>query len=312
MAIPGLSRNTYPVLLDEAVRRNRRRLVGVTAVAAINLWFVFGLLITVLVVPYVIRGSRGAPGALLPLSALASFTVSALVTAWILGGRLRSVAGRTVDELGAGPVVGRKARMVENLVDGLAIAAGTPPVAVALLHDDAPNALAVGRRPSETTIVITTAMLDLLTRDEIEAVLAAEICAIRRLDTAMQTVALACAAGGVGAYRGATEDGTGPRAWFVMALTWPSMKLARSLGRSMLRTADFGADAMAITLTRHPEALTRALRKLANDDRVVMAGDYLCAPLWFKPVPLALDAPTHAVANQFDAPTLEERAARLP
>jgi heat shock protein HtpX len=200
---------------------------------------------------------------------------------------------------------------VENLLVELAIAVGAPPVQAALLDDAAPNALAVGYRPKDTTILITTGLVEKFTRDELEAVLAVEMCSIRRLDTAMQSVALAANRGAIWFHRQERDEWKDPRAWIWILLTWPSMVVAELARSRAMRWAGCGADDMAVAVTRHPEALCRSLEKLRDDPTEVALLDELTAPLWFEPVPH--DDPDRAreFRSVAVAPTLAHRLERL-
>lgn len=235
-----------------------------------------------------------------------------VITCVFVGVKLRSIRPRVVKGLGAVNVGIGEFPQVENLLEGLAVAAGTLPVRVAVVADKAPNALAVGRRPADTTIVITSGLVEQLTRDELEAVLAAEICAVRRLDTAMQTATLACTSGAVAVHHWWREDWKDPRSWLMIALTWPTMACAELLRRSVSRVADFGSDEMAVTLTRHPEALRSALVKLRQDRHIVaLRGSVDSAQLWFEPVPDDDGTRAAEFRRMAFTPSLQERIERL-
>ncbi len=201
--------------------------------------------------------------------------------------------------------------MVENLLHGLAIAVGAPPVRAALVADDAPNALSVGRRPEDTTIMVTSGLVQTLALDELEAVLAAEMWAVRRYDTAMQTVTLACAGDAVAIHRSYRDHWQDPRAWLAIVVSFPTMIVAELMRGLMLRHADFGADELAVATTRHPEALRRAMVKLRDDPKVVETLDLRTAPLWFEPLPHGDEQRVKDYEAVALTPSLDERLARL-
>jgi heat shock protein HtpX len=75
---------------------------------------------------------------------------------------------------------------VRNLLDGLAIAAGIPTPRFAMISDPSPNSFGVGtRRRQRAIIAITDGLVDHLSRDELEAVLAYEVTRIRSYDVAL-------------------------------------------------------------------------------------------------------------------------------
>ncbi|HET6771732.1 MAG TPA: hypothetical protein VFH36_00380 [Acidimicrobiales bacterium] len=52
-----------------------------------------------------------------------------------------------------------------------------------------------------------------------------------------------------------------------------------------MAVADFGADALAVATSRHPDRLRRAMEKLRADPVVVETLSLSTAPLWFEPIP---------------------------
>jgi heat shock protein HtpX len=285
------------VLVEEVVRRNRRRIVLITVVSLVNYWVFFCLLLGALMVPGLLL-HRDTPVPLLAAMAVILGTIGAVRA---VVGQLRSMPTRTLEEL---PVV-------EGLLHALAIAVGGPPVRAALVADDAPNALSVGRRPADTTIVVTSGLVQTLALDELEAVLAAEMWAVRRYDTAMQTVTLACAGDAIATHASFSDHWQDPRAWLPVVVTFPTMLVAELMRALMLRRADYGADELAAATTRHPEALRRAMVKLRDDPKVVATLDLRTAPLWFEPLPHGDGARVEDYEAVSLTPSLDERLARL-
>jgi len=217
---------------------------------------------------------------------------------------------------------------LHNLLAGLAIAAGTPPVTVALVDDAAPNALAVGRSPRDTTVVVTSGLVQKLTRDQLEAVLAVEVCAIRRLDIALRSVAMASTAGAYPLHNMLRSDLRPGRSWYerldwsgwlMMFVTWPTMMVASLLRRSVQRSSDFGADEMAITITRHPDALRSALQALQDDDTVLTPHGPMhlglrtpsMGPPWIEPIPEDEADVPHELKRLVARPGLQTRLQHL-
>ena len=297
-------------MLERVVRRNRWHIRILTTVSIANYW----VLLTALATAFMWgMWSKIAPDDNIPALILwAAGTATGLLIALLTVGRqFRRIRPQAVLALGAVHITQGELPRVDNLLVELAIAVGAPPVQAALLHDAAPNALAVGYRPKDTTIVVTTGLVEKLTRDELEAVLAVEMCSIRRLDTAMQSVALAANRGAIWVHRQERDDWKDPRAWIWILLTWPSMVVAELARSRAMRWAGCGADDMAVAVTRHPEALCRSLEKLRDDPTEVALLDQLTAPLWFEPVPH--DDPDRAREwrSVAVAPTLAHRLERL-
>lgn len=180
---------------------------------------------------------------------------------------------------GARPAVRALERDLYNTVEALAIAAGLPVPAVEIIESEAPNACASGWTPADSTVAVTRGLLDSLSKDELEAVIAHEITHIRNRDVRLMTVAaifVGCLVG-VGRTLGAGKDGTpnrnlalrtsgGAGIFFaVAAVVVGSLASAlAALSRLALsRTREFVADAGAVALTKNPDALIRALEKIA-------------------------------------------------
>jgi heat shock protein HtpX len=179
---------------------------------------------------------------------LVGLVVGAALAGWLWSsgpGRVRrALATRPADEI-------TDARLL-NLVEGLCSGAGVPRPEVLVLPDGAPNALAFGRHPREAVLVVTTGLIDQLSRVELEGVLARELSGIKNHDTAPGTVAAA-------------------------VLPWlPIPALAERVRRASARTPALVADANGVALTRYPPGLAGGLAKL----QVVTAAPAVVTPLW--------------------------------
>ena len=294
------------MLVEEVVRRNRRRIAVVMVVAIVNRAVLFGLIVAVIAAKSAYDG-----GLHLLVFVGCCLAVGGVLALWIVAKDLRSSDRGTLDSVGAVRIRPGDLPVVENLLQELALAVGLPRVQAALTADDAPNALAVGRRPEATTIVVTSGLVQKLTRDELEAVLAAELWAVRRWDTAMQTVTMACVGEAIALHDGMASVAHHPGTWPWIVITFPTAVVAEIVRHRALRDADFGADALVVATTRHPEALRRALVKLRDDPGVVETLDLRTAPLWFEPIPHSGDHDPDAYAAVAMTPTLDERLARL-
>ncbi len=297
--------------LDQILGRNRRRIVVLVGIAVANYALVLSAFAWGLVWGTVYKFNEDADisGWLQFYTSLAMGFVGAAV---VVGGKLRKTRARTIAALGAVDLARGDVAMIDNILDGLAIAIGGEPVRAALLADDAPNALAVGLSPRDTSIVVTSGLLKKCTRDEVEAVLAVELCNVRRLDTALHTVGLACAQSTIAHHHSWREDWKDPRTWLWIAATWPSMVVAELIRAAAFHLADFGADAMALKVTRHPEGLNKALARLEEDKSIVKLLGPATAPLWFEPVPHHDPERAREFQRFQSTPTLAERRARLP
>ena len=110
--------------------------------------------------------------------------VAAAVVALVLAVVAYLYAGRVVLGLShARPVSLDEEPRYHNLVEGLCVSAGLPKPELYVIDDDAPNSFATGRNPDHAAIVVTTGLLEKLSRMELEGVLAHELAHIRSHDT---------------------------------------------------------------------------------------------------------------------------------
>jgi heat shock protein HtpX len=171
----------------------------------------------------------------------------------------------------------------DHLIQGLAIAAGVLPPSCAVVIDDAPNCLTVGRNPRTAWIVVTTGLLD-LPRTELEAVLAFEIGRVAELEVSFDTVVYACSARGVelwAAAFGEFDETSVLLAPFAVLLT-PVVGGGMLLRAAALRTRARLADGLAVRYCRNPVALAQALRRILENPAEVRRGDAGNAHLWLE------------------------------
>jgi heat shock protein HtpX len=165
------------------------------------------------------------------------------------------------------------------VLEGVAIAAGVHAPASVVVTDPALNSCSVGRRPEDATIVVTSGLKGALSRDELEAVLAYELSRVSSFDTALSTWTAAVTG------RTIEISQETDRIMVQLALLIP-VRLARRLRARTLRRQAGQRDILALSFTRHPEALLSALEKIDADETPVTAVGAAAAPLWLKwPLP---------------------------
>src|SRR5690242_8738703 len=221
-------------------------------------------------------------------------------------------------------------RRYHNLVEGLCIAAGLPKPKLFVVDDPAPNALATGRNPKHSSLAVTTGLLDVMNRVELEGVLAHELSHIKNYDilvttiavTAVGTIALISDIGLRFAFWGGMTDrrdsnDSGPAGALIAIASLAVLMLAPFAGylmqMAMSRNREYLADASGVQLTRYPPGLISALEKLRDDQAVVHYATKATAQMWIEQ-PLETDKkkPGSKFNNLFDThPPLEDRIARL-
>jgi heat shock protein HtpX len=172
---------------------------------------------------------------------------------------LRMHDAREVDDGNCPELVG--------LVRGLARRAGLPMPRVYIIDSPHPNAFATGRNPQNAAVAATTGLLGLLTRDEIEGVMAHELAHIRNRDTLIMTMT-ATIAGAIsmlanfGMFFG--HGGRNQNVLATLAAVFLAPFAAMIVQMAISRHREYGADASGAEISGKPHALASALAKLAN------------------------------------------------
>ena len=206
-----------------------------------------------------------------------------------------------------------------GLVQEVCIASGMPMPKVAIVYDDAPNAFATGRNPEHALIAFTTGILDVMDRDELQGVIAHEMSHVANRDTLVSAVA-ATTAGAIAIasdiltrmmfFGGARnrESNNNPIALIFSLLILILAPLAALLLKSAIsRKRESLADATAVSFTRNPAGLRKALEILARDSTVVQQRSNAVAHIWIES---PLDA--RSVSKLFAThPPIEDRISTL-
>jgi heat shock protein HtpX len=164
-----------------------------------------------------------------------------------------------------------------NLLDGLAIAANVPAPRFAIIDDAAPNSFSVGTKPKSTIVAVTSGLIESLTRDELEAVLAYEVSRIDSRDIALASWTVALTGGAINAVDTSIDDGM-----FRSALGFIPRVFAQWLQVYAMKGQVAERDRIAILFTRNPESLVRALEKLHADHTEIGRVTRATAPLWIE------------------------------
>lgn len=162
-----------------------------------------------------------------------------------------------------------------TVTENLSITAGVPMPRIYVISDDAPNAFATGRNPEHATIAVTTGLLRMLDRAELEGVVAHELSHIRNWDILLSTVVVIVVGFIVvlsdffmrSSFRmRGNDDSRGNTLFiligFVLAILTPIAGMCIQLAIS--RKREFLADASGALLTRYPEGLAKALEKISS------------------------------------------------
>jgi heat shock protein HtpX len=160
-----------------------------------------------------------------------------------------------------------------NVVENLSITAGLPMPKIYIINDSAPNAFATGRDKDHAVVAVTTGLLSLLERNELEGVIAHELSHIGNRDILLSTIVVVLVGfisilanifmrGGLG--RGRDSDNKGANILMIIGIVLVILSplIAKLIQLAISRKREFLADASGILLTRYPEGLANALRKI--------------------------------------------------
>lgn len=168
----------------------------------------------------------------------------------------------------------RRYTHLNDVVDGLSIAAGIPKPKIYAIESEEMNAFATGKNPEHASIAVTTGLLKNLKRDELEGVIGHELSHIRNYDIRFATLVavmvgliaiisyLLLRSWRYGRSRDREEKGFGLiiLIGFILAIFAPI--IVRIVQAAVSRRREFLADASSVELTRYPDGLANALEKI--------------------------------------------------
>jgi heat shock protein HtpX len=153
-----------------------------------------------------------------------------------------------------------------SIVRRLTTRAQLPMPKVYIINEDQPNAFATGRNPSHAAVAVTAGIMDILSRDELEGVLAHELAHVRHRDILISTIA-ASIAGAITwlthlafFFGGRDDEGMNPVAMIIMIIVAPIAAMMVQMAIS--RSREYAADEGGAEICGHPRFLANALRKL--------------------------------------------------
>ena len=207
-----------------------------------------------------------------------------LIIAFVIGGAMNVITFFFSDKIAlaamqAQEVDARTAPDLHTMVSRLAQNAGLPMPRVYICPQDAPNAFATGRNPSNAAVAVTQGALKLLSYEELEGVMAHELAHVKNRDTLISCIA-ATVAGAISflghwAFMfggGNNREGANPLAAIAMMILAPIA--AALIQMAISRSREFVADHDGAVIAGTPLGLVSALRKLdAVSRRVPMENE---------------------------------------
>jgi heat shock protein HtpX len=230
-----------------------------------------------------------------------------------------------IDALTGGELVSRTDYpKVWDALENLCISRGIPMPKLKVMQSDALNAFATGMNQKQYSITVTTGLIQALNQDELEAVLGHELTHIRNGDVRLMVIAMIIA--GVvsffgemvfrlffqtcGSWRVSRSNGDrkGGGAIVVVLIAIVLILVAWLLSvvvrLALSRSREFLADAGSVELTKNPDAMISALRKIEGRGELPGATSAV--------MEMCLDNPREGFSNLFDThPSVDRRVAAL-
>ena len=162
-----------------------------------------------------------------------------------------------------------------NIVENLSITTGLPMPKVYIVDDKAPNAFATGRDPKHAAVAATTGLLDIMNDKEVTAVMAHEMSHVKNYDirVSMIVFGLVCVIGLISdlafrmmfyGSRRRDEEGS-PVGYLLVLIAAILAPIVASIAQmAVSRQREYLADASAVNITRYPEGMIDALKKLQS------------------------------------------------
>lgn len=169
-------------------------------------------------------------------------------------------------------------KRVYNLVENLCVAEGLAKLPrIFVIEDDSLNAFASGINSQTYAVSLSRGLIEKLDDEELKGVIAHELTHIRNRDTRLLVISIIFV--GIFAFiseimfktiRYKKEGGKGEGLWFAGAigLTTLAYIVSMFIQFAISRKREYMADAGAVEMTKNPEALANALRKISEDPRI--------------------------------------------
>ena len=286
------------------ITRNKRNSV-IVIIGFLAVWLVAGSIVGAI--------AYGSGGAITGAVILGLLGVGAALFSYYFGSQtvLSAVGAKEADP--------HQYLQLYNIVQTLAIGDGLPMPKVYVMDDASPNAFATGRDPNHAAVTVTTGLLQMMNREELEGVIAHEMSHVKNFDVRLLLVvttmiglaALIASMFWNGAFRFRSRDERAVLIVFAVGIIFtliaflvgPLMQLALSRQRESL------ADVSGVELTRNPVGLISALKKIAQNDKPPEHFNHAVAAMM-------IDNPTEHHGSFFNHlfdthPPIEERIAAL-
>jgi heat shock protein HtpX len=219
---------------------------------------------------------------------------------------------------GAKEVTETEAPDLYGIVRRLAQKANIPMPRVYMINQEQPNAFATGRNPQHAAVAVTTGIMRILSKEELQGVIGHELAHVKHRDILISTIAATLAAAIsylaqmaqwamiFGSHRGDDDEGGNPIAALIMMIVGPIAALIVQMAIS--RSREYAADEGGAKLAGNPRYLSGALRKLYQASQKIPMNANPATSHMFIVNPLS----GGGILKLFSThPPIEERIARL-
>jgi heat shock protein HtpX len=219
-------------------------------------------------------------------------------------------------------VTRQEAPELYNLLENLCISRGIPMPSLRISEEPGLNAFATGLNQKQYSITVTRGLIEALNKDEIEAVLGHELTHIRNGDVRMLVIAVVIA--GVISFVGELvfrslmysrwssgsrgggdkKGGAGIAILIALALIVVAWILSVVIRFALSRQREYLADSGSVELTKNPDAMISALRKIEGRGDIPSANSAV--------MEMCIDDPRTGFSSLFDThPSVDARVAAL-
>jgi heat shock protein HtpX len=206
-----------------------------------------------------------------------------------------------------------------DIVEKLSMRAELPMPKVYIMENPTPNAFATGRNPQNGAVAVTTGIMKILNREELEGVIAHELSHIKNRDILVGTIAatlvgtitfIARMAGWAAMFGGSSrDDNKGGNIFYELALIIIAPIAAMLIQLAISRSREYMADEGGARISGKPMGLANALNKLSQANKMIpMANAGTSSAHMFIVNPLSAKSMTKLFSTH---PPIEERIERL-
>lgn len=178
-----------------------------------------------------------------------------------------------------------------NTVENLSITTGLPMPKVYIIDDPAPNAFATGRDPKHASVAATTGLIDIMDNKELTAVMAHEMSHVKNYDirVSMIVFGLVCVIGLISDiafrmmfYGNRRRNNEGSPVGYVLIIVAAILSplVAAVAQMAVSRQREYLADASAVNITRYPEGMIDALKKLQSHSQPMKCQNIAAEAMW--------------------------------